>query len=208
MLVTREPKGALVDPRKCLEACFEDFAGFVLDTPVFDEHREVVLPVVPGLPAKFVDVALEFEGAGGFEPPAESFFDSSLERIKAHPVDGILESCVLYPPNQIKSLSLSQMETHLAVLPVPIIPLHDQHMPRDVQRLLGCTESNYICRTRVCLLVRVCHTHSSTYGDVEPDERAFGRGDGNEAEIIGKDVDIVIGWDRYCDFKLHGVSNE
>jgi hypothetical protein len=65
-------------------------AGFVLYTTVLDEASEMVLAILAGLPAEFVDITVKSIRAGRFETEAEKFLYLRSEGIETHAVDRIL----------------------------------------------------------------------------------------------------------------------
>ena len=81
--------------RNLAKAGLELAPGDVLDAAVLDVHHEVVLAILALRPAKVVDVAVEGEGSGGRELPAEQLLDLLAEAVHAEAVDGVLEARVL-----------------------------------------------------------------------------------------------------------------
>ena len=78
--------GDLSQPR------LEVSTGLVLDAPILDEEREVVLAVLSRSPAEIVDVPVEHERSRYGELVPKAFLDFSLENLESHTVNGILES--------------------------------------------------------------------------------------------------------------------
>lgn len=83
-----------------------------------------------------------------------------------------------------------------------MIPLHEHYLLGDMLPLFRCTKADEAAKTRVGLLVSVCNPHPTSNGNIESFEVAVLTNDGDEANIIGKDVDIVSWWNRDCDFEL------
>ena len=59
--------------------------------------------------------------------------------------------------------------------------------------LSDSAEAQYASKTRICLLVAVSDTHATTCSDVEARELALVVDDGDEADIVGEDIDVVLG---------------
>src|SRR5690606_9812531 len=70
----------------------------------------------------------------------------------------------------------------------------------DGQRLLGPAKADHIGQARIGGDLAMGDAHAATDGDIEPFELARRAGDGDEAEIVGVDVDIVAR--RYGDGNL------
>jgi hypothetical protein len=84
---------------------------------------------------------------------------------------------------------------------VPVIPLDEHHLLGDVLSLCACAETNDGSSTRISLLVSVGHTHASTNADIVAQHLSV-LDDGNESEIVGKDVNIVGGRYGNSNFEL------
>ena len=63
-------------------------------------------------------------------------------------------------------------------------------------------EAKYASQTRVRLFVAVRNTHATTCGDVESREVAILVNNRNEANIVSKEINIIIGWDSDGYFEL------
>ena len=68
--------------------------------------------------------------------------------------------------------------------------------------LLDGAETNDGTGARVRLLVPMGHTHASTDGDVETSEFTLLVNNGDETDVIGKDIYVVVRRDRNGDLEL------
>jgi hypothetical protein len=84
--------------------------------------------------------------------------------------------------------------------------LHEHYLFRDILTLFWCTKSNETPKARVRLLVSVRDTHATTNSNIEAFELAVSTDDGDETNVIGKDVNIVSGRNRHCDLELGSPS--
>lgn len=90
MLVRGQAEFSLVYLCDLPQGGLEVAAGFVLYTTVLDEASEMVLAILAGLPAEFVDITVKSIRAGRFETEAEKFLYLCSEGIETHAVDRIL----------------------------------------------------------------------------------------------------------------------
>lgn len=73
--------------------------------------------------------------------------------------------------------------------------------------MLGSAEPNDITKARVRLLIAVGYTHSTTNYDIKAFQFAIFVDDSNKAEVISKDVDIVVRGDGDCNFELRKIQS-
>lgn len=85
---------------------------------------------------------------------------------------------------------------------IPVISLNKHDLLSDVLGLFGSTEPNHIADSWICLLVRVSHTHTSTNTDVEAFKVSILVGDGDETDIVGEHINVVVRRNSYRDFEL------
>lgn len=95
MLVRRESEMALVDFSNFADTGLEVAVWLVLDTTVLNKAGEVVEAVVALDPAEVIDVAVEEVRTGWLEFVAKELLDFSLEHVKTHTIDGVLETSIL-----------------------------------------------------------------------------------------------------------------
>jgi hypothetical protein len=80
--------------------------------------------------------------------------------------------------------------------------LYEHYLFRNIPALLWSAKAKEIAKPRVSFLVSVCNPHSTPNSNIKTFEPAIFPDNGDEANVISEDVDIV-GWrDRYCDFEL------
>jgi hypothetical protein len=89
-----------------------------------------------------------------------------------------------------------------------MIPLDQHHLLRHVFPLFLGTETNNVADARVGLLASMSDTHAATDADVEAAQLSLLIDHSNETEVIGKNIDIIVG--RYCDsdFELIGFVRQ
>lgn len=87
---------------------------------------------------------------------------------------------------------------------VPIIPLGQHNFLCYERSLLNGTKSNHITKARIRLFVTVGHAHATTHCDIETFQFTILVDNGNKAEVIGKDVDVVVRRNGDCNFELDG----
>ena len=68
--------------------------------------------------------------------------------------------------------------------------------------LIYGAESKNTTQSRISLLVRVCHSHTATCGDIETFEFATFTNSRNEANIIREYVDVIRGRNSNSNFEL------
>jgi hypothetical protein len=176
VLVGRQAEDALVDLGDLAQARLEAEPGLVLDAAVLDEHREVVLAVVALGPAEVVDVVDKLERPRRRELLAEALLNLLDKRRQAEPVDRVLQPRVL------------------AVRTVAVVALGEDDGLRNLEALVRGDEADDVGQARVRLGVRVGDAHAAADGDVEADQLlVLVVDDGDEAEVVRKDVDVVAG---------------
>ena len=85
---------------------------------------------------------------------------------------------------------------------IPVIPLDEHYLLSHVKPLFGCTETEYTAQSWVGLFVSVGHTHPSTCRDIESFQIAILPYNSDKPNIIGKHINIIRRWYRYCYFEL------
>ena len=83
-----------------------------------------------------------------------------------------------------------------------MVALHEHDLLGDGLALLGRAETDDRTETGVRLLVAVRDTHTTTDRDVETLELAVVADDGDVAEVVGEDVDVVGRRDSDGDLEL------
>ena len=89
-----------------------------------------------------------------------------------------------------------------ALSAVAVVTLHEHDLLSDGLALLGRAEADDRAQARVGLLVAVRDTHTTTDRDVETLELAVVADDGDVAEVVGEDVDVVGRRDSDGDLEL------
>lgn len=213
-----------------LEACFELFPGFILNSTILNKHCKVMLPVIPGRPPELVDVCSEFERTCWSKLPAESLFNFGLEVIESHAINGVLESGILCKLSRtldiiynrrkkerlnfrtlrlsreiiqvgLSKFSKGKMRRH-SLGTVTVIPLSQHDLLRNNVCLIGCAKSENVCSARVSLLVGMRDSHTTAGRNIKPRKVSFFIRNGDEADIVGKDVNIVGRRDSDGNFEL------
>ena len=105
----------------------------------------------------------------------------------------------------VRSSDESSRDNH-SLSTVAIVPLDKHDLLGDIDALLDSAESEDGASPRVGLLVTVRDTHASPSGNVEASEIALLIDNGDEAHVVGKDIDIVVWWDCDCNLVLHWGS--
>lgn len=95
VLVRGEAERAFVHLSDRAQARLKVTLGLVLDAPVLDETREVVVAVLVFDPAKVVRIACEGVRSRGLELPAKQLLHLRLEDVKAHAVDRVFQTGIL-----------------------------------------------------------------------------------------------------------------
>jgi hypothetical protein len=72
-----------------------------------------------------------------------------------------------------------------------MVSLHQHNLLRDVLALLWSAEADDVGGSRVGLLVAVRDTHSTTDRNIEASETTIAVDNGNEADVVGKDIDVI-----------------
>lgn len=85
---------------------------------------------------------------------------------------------------------------------VTVISLNQHDLLRHNLTLFNGTESKDITQSGVSLLVPMCNTHTTTSGDIETRKFALLINDSDEADIVGKDINVVVRWYGNGDFEL------
>jgi hypothetical protein len=98
------------------------------------------------------------------------------------------------------------LSTHgiLSVGTVTIVPLSQHDRLGNLVSIFLLDETKDIRQSRVGLFVGVRNTHTTTSGNIVSLNSATGIGDGNESDIVGQDIDRVVGRDSDGDLELSG----
>lgn len=86
-----------------------------------------------------------------------------------------------------------------------MISLHEHYFLGNIFPLFWCTKADETAKSRVGFLISVCNPHPTSNGNIESLELAVLTNDGDETNIIGKDVDIVSWRNCNCNFELECV---
>ena len=95
-----------------------------------------------------------------------------------------------------------QMKIIGSLLTIAVVSLYEHDLLRDVDTLLFRYVAEHVSQARVCLFVTVCHTHAATSGNIESFQLAIFADNGDESNIVRKDVDVIIRRDSDCNFEL------
>jgi hypothetical protein len=95
MLVRSQAEGALVYLGDFAETGLEFASRSVFYTSVFDEKREMVLPVRASVPAVVVNITVECEQSVWAKRISKQLLDFGFVDIEAHAVDRVLETSIL-----------------------------------------------------------------------------------------------------------------
>lgn len=90
MLVRSQAELSLVYLCNLPQSGLEITAGFVLYTAILDEASEMMLAILAGLPAEFVNITVESIRARWLKTEAEKFLYLRSEGIETHAVNCIL----------------------------------------------------------------------------------------------------------------------
>lgn len=178
VLVGGQTELAVVDLGNLTKTGLVGLGGGILDTSVLDVAAvmpHLVLTLSPTVP---ISVIQELEGTSLLDGEGETGLEFGLEPLDATVVDGVLQTGVL------------------AVHTVTEIALDEHDLLTGLDGLLGGDEADDIGDAGVGLLVTVGHTHASSDGHVETGKRAVLVGDGDEAQVMGVNIDIVVRRDR------------
>jgi hypothetical protein len=74
---------------------------------------------------------------------------------------------------------------------ISIISLAQHNILSNKPALFDCAEADDISDARIRLLVSVCDTHTATNGNVEASKLAVIPNNGDKAEIIGENVNVI-----------------
>ena len=170
---------------------FGDFAqsGFgrevvgVAQAAVLDEERVVPASVGAFGPTIAIAGAGEFEGAGFAEFPAEAGFEFGFEPVDTAVLDGVFEAGVF------------------AVGAVAEIALDGDDGLRDLDDFFAREVADDIGQAGIRLGIAVRHAEAAADGEVVADE-FFVLADGDEAEVLGVDIDVVAGRDGEACFEF------
>ncbi|TKW57249.1 hypothetical protein CTA1_2221 [Colletotrichum tanaceti] len=184
VLIAREAELALVHLGDLAQACLHLELGGVLNAAVLDEEGEVIEARLVLLPAKGVDVGLKLEGALLFELLPPEILNLGAEHVDAHVVDGVLETGVL------------------AVLAVAVVALDEHDLLAGNVDLVRLDVAEHAANLGVRLLVVVGGTHTATGEQIEALEVAVLALDGDQTNVVGVDVGVVVGRDGDGDLEL------
>lgn len=140
MLVRSQTESALVDFGNFTKTSLEFPSRFVLDTSVLDEDCDVVLIILPDRPAKMIYVAFKGIRTGWGELEAEAGLYFTLEVVKAHTINRVLQASILHQGSEsnhvdvqaigftfrlsVKISEETMLEEHSNSLgAVPVVPL-------------------------------------------------------------------------------------
>lgn len=222
MLVRRQTERALVDLGDFTQTCLEFLSGFVLDASVLDVDRDVMPAVLTDGPPEMIDIAFKGIRTGWGELEPKAVFHISFKVVEAHSIDRIFQASVLrqgqYPwfvntmiVFTFRLLEISDermLEKHDNSLDaVPIVSLSQHNLLCYEWSLLNGTKPNDISNARVRLFVTVGHTHATAHCDIKTFQFAIFVDDSDEAEVIGKNVDIVVRRDSDRNFELDGTQS-
>jgi hypothetical protein len=89
---------------------------------------------------------------------------------------------------------------------IPIVTLSEKNALCDLETVFNRTEAQNVASPRIRFFVGVSDAHSTSSRDIEADETPFAIRDGNESNIIGENVDVVIRRYGNGNFELKGIS--
>ena len=89
-----------------------------------------------------------------------------------------------------------------SLLTIAVVSLHSHDLLSDGDTLLDSAETEDAAQARVGLLVTVSYAHTATGRDVEASKVTVLVDDGDEADVVGEDVDIVCRRNSDRDFEL------
>lgn len=92
-----------------------------------------------------------------------------------------------------------------SLLSVAVVSLHQHDLLANMLALLDGTEAKDISKARVSLLVAMSNTHAPSSSYIEPFEIAVLVNDGNESDIVGKEINVISWGHRNCDLELQAV---
>jgi len=191
MLVRRQLEVTLVNLGDLPQAGLEILLGFVLHAAILDEGGVVMPTIFTGDPTEFVDIAREVERVSRLKLVPESFFNFRLKVLEPHPVDSVLQPRVLTTLEASENITLQTVGIENILHTVTIIPLDQHDFLCHIFSLFHCAETEDVGRSGIRLLVPMGYTHSTSSSDIESGESTFLIHNRYEADIIGKDVDVV-----------------
>ena len=83
-----------------------------------------------------------------------------------------------------------------------MIPLNEEDGFSRFVAMLRSHKSKNVAKSRIRLFIGMSYTHSTTRGDVEPNQATPFSSYGDEADVVGKHVHIIIWWDSESYFEL------
>ena len=141
------------------------------------------IPLMIFNPTKAVAVIIELKFPDRFQIITEILIHLFKEPISTMGINGVFETCMF------------------AVGSIPKITLHHDNLLRNIDNLVRSDKSDGISQTRISLGHTVCHSHSTSDGDIVTDNFSI-FDNRHERQIICVNVDI-IGWRHgYRDFKF------
>jgi hypothetical protein len=178
-------------------ARLEVFARLILDTPVLDEEREMMLAVFACYPAKIVDITVESVVTGRLELIAKQFLYFGFEDVEAHPVNGVFQACILSADEVQVSEKGKGNNQGYSLCAIAIVSLNQHNLFGNNRAFFNSAETDHIPESGICLLASMCDTHATSNGDIETGQLAFSINNCDETKVIGKDIDIICRW--HCD---------
>jgi hypothetical protein len=85
---------------------------------------------------------------------------------------------------------------------IPIVSLREHDLFCYDRTLLNSAETNDVCKSRVCFFIAVRYPHTATDSNIEASQFSPVIDNGNEAQVICKDIDVISRWNRNRDFEL------
>ena len=89
-----------------------------------------------------------------------------------------------------------------SLLTIAVVSLHNHDLLSDGDTLLDSAETEDAAQARVGLLVTVSYAHTATGRDVEASKVTVLVDDGDEADVVGEEIDIILRWDSDSNFIL------
>src|SRR5690606_11419433 len=111
------------------------------------------------------------------------FFQLLLEPIQALVIDGVLQACVL------------------TLYAIAMITLQGYDAFGDGNHLFGRYEADQAAQPGISAVVSMGGAHTASYGYIKPEQHAIFH-DGDQAEVLCEDVDVVGGWNGDTDLEL------
>ncbi|KAJ2512809.1 hypothetical protein GGI11_004620 [Coemansia sp. RSA 2049] len=173
--VAGEAEGARVDGSDGGQRVLQRKAGCVGDAAVLHKDGVVVEARSSTHPAEAVAVAREGEGPGRLQRKAQTLRNLLAPPRQTVVVNGVLETRML------------------AVGAVAVIALHKHDGLGDSHGVFCCNEAQTRRQTRIRLGVVVCHAHAAADHDVVADNALRVVENGNQSEVVGNNIDVVLG---------------